>query len=131
MVSTTYIFALVALLASSVSSTHAHKHASALKARAETTPGCYKGKEGFTFERDDPWMTEGLCVGFCKEKTKAAILVSGTDCFCGDLLPRKKNKVDAKFCDTKCPGYGTVMCKFERLEYVEHTLRIRRWWWCR
>lgn len=120
MVSATYIIALVGLLASSATSAHAHKHPSYLGARtaengiykrAETIAGCFEGKEGHVFEFFDPYMASGICAPACIAKKKASMLISGTDCFCGELLPRKKDKAEDSMCTTKCPGFGEVMCK--------------------
>lgn len=127
MVSSTYILGLVAILASSVSSAHAHKHASSFGARGVENVldrrqnalevGCFKSKEGHTYEYSFNWMSDGECAKKCQAKKKASMILNGSDCFCGDMHPRKKDKVDDAKCSFPCPGWPSVMCGSGTDEY--------------
>lgn len=140
MVSSTYLVALVALLGSAVTSAHAHRNAAAeirsrLNRRLDIGPkgsltgpaaGCYQLPDSFESPTGEVvvggeslpaayggFMTAGRCADACKLNMKKEVAaVSGTDCKCGSLFPKKSLKVDDDKCDQMCKGYGDVMCKF-------------------
>lgn len=137
MVSTTYLVALVALLGSAVTSAHAHRNAAAeIRGRLDRralakgslngpAAGCYTYPESFKEPTGNIdvsgvqqpashsiFMTASLCARACVTMKKEVIAVSGTECLCGSLFPKKSSQVDDTKCDQKCTGYGDVMCKY-------------------
>lgn len=137
MVSSTYLVALVALLGSTITSAHAHRNAaeevrSRLQARAGAkgsldgpAQGCYKLPDSFQAPTGqvknpvtgamepaayDGFMTASRCAGACVDLKKEVVAVSGTECMCGSLFPKKKDQVEDKKCDQPCKGYGDLNC---------------------
>lgn len=72
--------------------------------------GCYSSHDSLTFQDTNGFQTSGLCVTQCVPLNHAVIAINGTDCWCGDTMPPLDTKVADSFCDTPCPGYGSVNC---------------------
>lgn len=79
---------------------------------ATTTPillGCYSASKSLVYQSYAQFQTPGLCLEVCVPLSHPIMAINYQSCYCTDSLDNSL-KVDDKFCDTPCPGYGLITC---------------------
>lgn len=79
----------------------------------QTIQGCWKSPGSMEDQGADTFQSSGNCRVECNALNKLVMaLTKGSNCWCGDKLPPKSQKVDMDLCQThKCPGYPSEKCK--------------------
>jgi len=69
--------------------------------------GCYASSEGMTWTYGYIYMTDGLCVQICLDKSMPVAATSATtDCYCGLTMPPLAAKqATTASCNATCGGY--------------------------
>ncbi|TGZ81212.1 hypothetical protein EX30DRAFT_348767 [Ascodesmis nigricans] len=82
-----------------------------------TPVGCYKSKGSMKFMSSDGFNSDGFCGVKCVEEEVASgnmgysvMAMANEDCYCGNKLPAKADKVDESKCSQPCPGYDERNC---------------------
>ncbi|PGH05087.1 cell wall integrity and stress response component [Blastomyces parvus] len=73
--------------------------------------GCYKSHKPLEDFGEYTWQSVGWCQQVCvKEKKTVMALFAGSNCYCGNEIPRESDKTKMSECNTKCDGWPTEMC---------------------
>ncbi|OJD19712.1 hypothetical protein AJ78_00335 [Emergomyces pasteurianus Ep9510] len=73
--------------------------------------GCYKSSKPLVDDGEYTWQSIGHCQGICvKIKKPVMALHKGSNCFCGDQLPRESDQITMDKCKTPCNGWPDDMC---------------------
>ncbi|KAL7948612.1 hypothetical protein V8C42DRAFT_255426 [Trichoderma barbatum] len=56
------------------------------------------------------YQTNGLCSGFCIDKSYAFAITQKNSCWCSNYFPDKESTVDVEKCNTKCPAFPDEFC---------------------
>ncbi|KAK4990806.1 Protein SLG1 [Elasticomyces elasticus] len=73
--------------------------------------GCYSSSEPLSDQGSFMYQTSGHCQPICVGLGNTVMgLSSGSDCWCGALLPPADSKVDNSKCNSPCNGYKDENC---------------------
>jgi len=73
--------------------------------------GCFKSSAPLEDHGSYNFQSRGNCLGICVLLQKTVFgVTSGSNCFCGDLLPANDTYVDDSQCDTPCNGFDKETC---------------------
>ncbi|CAF9920257.1 MAG: hypothetical protein HETSPECPRED_004212 [Heterodermia speciosa] len=76
-----------------------------------TYQGCFSSSKPLSDQGSWTYQSPGYCQGLCVKLQKAVMgTTSGSNCFCGDLLPVANSKVSDSKCNTPCFGYDKDNC---------------------
>lgn len=78
-----------------------------------TAKGCYTSAEGLEDRGSYTFQTPGYCQKQCVDLNKPVMaLTTGSNCWCGDLLPAASSKTSDAKCDKSCQGYPDDKCTY-------------------
>ncbi|PGH15099.1 hypothetical protein AJ79_02625 [Helicocarpus griseus UAMH5409] len=73
--------------------------------------GCYKSVKPFEDLGEFTWQTVGYCQEECVKLEKPVMaLFKGSNCLCGEEIPRESDKTTDDKCQEKCDGYPEQTC---------------------
>jgi hypothetical protein len=73
--------------------------------------GCFSDSTPLADQGPYMYQSNGWCMQEClKINSLVFALTKGTDCLCGNELPRKSAKTSDSNCNVKCAGWPDVMC---------------------
>ncbi|KLJ08618.1 hypothetical protein EMPG_15950 [Blastomyces silverae] len=73
--------------------------------------GCYKSSKPLEDFGEYTWQSTGHCQQVCVKNNKPVMaLFAGSNCFCGDQIPRESDKTKLSACNAKCDGWPTETC---------------------
>ncbi|KKZ60281.1 hypothetical protein EMCG_04992 [[Emmonsia] crescens] len=76
-----------------------------------TDKGCYKSSIPLKDIGEYTWQSSGHCQQECvKLKKSVMALFGGSNCYCGDQLPRESDKTKMAECLVKCDGWPLETC---------------------
>jgi len=108
------IYSFVAVVLLGTSNVVAEYPAAALRYRglnALVYQGCYSSVPGMAKSDTYDYQSKGHCQSQCAPMNKAVQATSSRNqCWCGDDMPPKSDKVDDSKCTASCTGYGIEMC---------------------
>ncbi|KAI0389267.1 hypothetical protein F5Y17DRAFT_135312 [Xylariaceae sp. FL0594] len=76
----------------------------------DTVAGCFNALADMKLVATNEFNAQGLCARQCRESNKPVGATYSRFCYCGTMLPNKKNLLDDSKCNEPCPGYGTQAC---------------------
>ncbi|OAX79845.1 hypothetical protein ACJ72_05832 [Emergomyces africanus] len=73
--------------------------------------GCYKSSKPLVDDGEYTWQSIGHCQEICVGmKLPVMALFKGSNCFCGDQLPRESDKTTMDKCNVPCNGWPDDTC---------------------
>ncbi|OAT03696.1 WSC domain-containing protein [Blastomyces gilchristii SLH14081] len=81
--------------------------------------GCYKSSKPLEDFGEYTWQSTGHCQQICVRSQKPVMaLFSGSNCYCGDQIPRESDKTKMSACNSPCDGWPSDTCGGEEAFHV-------------